>query len=79
MSLSPTASDAVALSPVFTRDRLIRLVQDMDIVGLGKTSIYELIKTGVFPAPCKPGGSASRWSENAVLAWVDDCKAQTVH
>ncbi len=79
MSLSPTATDGIALPAAFVRDRLIRLSQVMDIVGLGKTSIYELIKTGAFPAPCKPGGSASRWSENAALAWIHECKAQTVH
>lgn len=60
-------------------DRLLRLSQVMEIVGLRRTRVYEMIKLGVFPAPCKPGGSASRWSENAVLAWVADCVSLTVH
>lgn len=68
-----------ATSLPLIRDRLIRLSDVMDIIGLGKTRTYEMIKAGEFPAPCKPGGSASRWSENAVLAWVADCMSQTVH
>src|SRR5690348_4502461 len=78
MSPSVSVGDAAAASTLI-RDRLIKLSQVMDMVGLGKTRVYELIKSGDFPAPCKPGGTASRWSENAVLNWVADCKAQTVH
>lgn len=66
-------------SPPFPRDRLLRLSQVMDTIGLGRTRIYEMIKAGEFPAPCKPGGSASRWSENEVLAWLAECVSQRVH
>lgn len=61
------------------RDRLLRLSQVLEIIGLGKTRVYEMIKVGEFPAPCKPGGTASRWSENAVLAWVAECVTPTRH
>lgn len=60
-------------------DRLIRLCEVRNTVGLGKTRIYELIKAGSFPAPCKPGGSASRWSEREVSAWVSECVLERVH
>ena len=61
------------------RDRLMRLVEVKNTVGLGKTRIYELIKHGDFPAPCKPGGSASRWSENEINAWVSECVSERIH
>jgi prophage regulatory protein len=51
----------------------------MEIIGFGKTRVYEMIKAGEFPSPCKPGGSASRWSENEVMAWVADCASQRLH
>lgn len=62
-----------------TRDRLVRLSQVMDMIGLGRTRIYEMIKADEFPAPCKPGGTASRWSENEVLAWLAECVALRTH
>jgi prophage regulatory protein len=49
--------------------KLIRLPQVMERVGLSKTTIYEQIKRGAFPAPTKIG-SASAWSELEVDDWV---------
>jgi prophage regulatory protein len=54
-------------------DRLLRLDQVKEIVGLGKTLIYRLIGEGEFPIPYKPGGSATRWSENEVHRWLSSC------
>lgn len=51
-------------------DRLIMLDAVESIVGLKRTRIYKLIRESDFPAPYKPGGSGSRWSEVEVLAWV---------
>lgn len=75
-----SSSDRNALPTTMpVRDRFLRLSQVMDIIALGKTRIYEMIKIGEFPAPCKPGGSASRWSENEVLVWVTDCASERAH
>lgn len=63
----------------FTSDRLLRLADVKYAVGLGKTRIYEMIKLGTFPPPCKPGGSASRWSENEIHSWVAECVSERVH
>lgn len=51
-------------------DRLIRLPEVENIIGLKRTQIYEMVKTGSFPAPVKIGG-ASRWSLRAVSAWMN--------
>lgn len=50
-------------------DRLLKLEEVKIIVGLGKTMIYRLERAGRFPQRFKPGGCASRWSEQEVLAW----------
>lgn len=47
-------------------DRLLRIKQVMEIVGLSQAMIYRLIKEKRFPQPCKPGGVSSRWSEREV-------------
>ena len=54
-------------------DRLLKLSEVMHRVGLGKTRIYELIAKRLFPAPHKIFG-ASRWSEQEVVAWINDVK-----
>ncbi|MGA1799756.1 AlpA family phage regulatory protein [Sphingomonas sp. 4RDLI-65] len=51
-------------------DRLVMLKVVEDIVGLKRTRIYRLIRESGFPAPYKPGGVGSRWSEAEVRAWV---------
>lgn len=51
-------------------DRLLKLSQVMEIVGLGRTMVYRLIREGKFPAPYKPGGYSSRWSENDIREWL---------
>ena len=58
-------------------DHLLPLKEVIAISGLGKTMIYRLMREGKFPAQHKPGGSASRWSENEVRAWreaLDDAR-----
>lgn len=49
--------------------RIIRLPQVQDMVGLGKTVIYEKIKTGNFPRQIKLG-RLSGWIEAEVQDWI---------
>jgi prophage regulatory protein len=49
--------------------RIIRLPKVKELVGLGKTSIYEKIKDGSFPRPIKLG-RASGWLEGDVYEWI---------
>ncbi len=69
-----THSSLVQSQSAPSADRFLRLEQVKQIVGLGRTMIYGLIKQGSFPAPIKLGINASRWSEQAVLLWLDDQK-----
>lgn len=58
-----------------TTDRLIPFAQVSEIAGLGRTRIYAMIRAGKFPAPYKPGGAGSRWSEAEVRAWLESVKS----
>lgn len=60
-------------------DRFLRLEQVKEIVGLGRTMIYELIKQNAFPAPIKLGINASRWSEQSVFLWLAEQKQSQAH
>lgn len=51
-----------------TQDRSLRLPQVLEIAGVRKSKLYQMIRTGQFPAPAKLG-RASLWSEAKVLDW----------
>lgn len=50
-------------------ERLLRMPQVENMVGLKKTVIYDSIKAGTFPKPIKLG-SASVWIESEIQAWI---------
>lgn len=58
-------------------DRLLRLPEVQERVGLGKTKIYALIGQGGFPRPYALSRRAVRWSEREIGAWIEAiCRPQ---
>ena len=55
-------------------ERFLKLDEVKRRVGLGKSMIYRLIQEGRFPAPYKLSSFASRWSDQEIVAWIDDVK-----
>lgn len=56
--------------PVVPRDRLIRMSEVETLTGLGKTSIYELMKAGKFPRSIRLHARLVAWPETTVLSWI---------
>lgn len=50
--------------------RILRLPQVMEMVGLRKTAVYQRIKENSFPAPIKLG-SASGWIQHDIEDWIN--------
>lgn len=50
--------------------RLIRKPELLGMVGLGNTSLYDLIKRGEFPAPLRLSARSVAWREDEVQAWI---------
>ena len=52
--------------------RVLRMQSVCEKVGLGRSSIYELIAQGQFPRPFRltPGGRAVGWFEADLDAWL---------
>lgn len=73
----PSAQSAPVIRVVLT------LEQVCEITGLGKDTVYRLIREGKFPAPIKVGIRAARWIDHEVEAYIDrkiaerDAKAAT--
>jgi len=55
-------------------DRLLKIDEVKRRVGLGKTMIYRLIQDGKFPAPYKISPFAARWSNQEIVAWIEEVK-----
>lgn len=55
--------------------RFVRLPEVKAITGLGKTSIYELIRDKTFPAPVRLGPRAVGWVRSEIMQWA----AERVH
>lgn len=55
-------------------ERLLQLKQVCNLIGLGKSTIYQMIQNGKFPAPYKLSPGSSRWSEAEILTWIAEVK-----
>lgn len=53
-------------------ERLLRLPEVENIVGLKKSSIYEGVKNSTFPSPVRLSRRAVCWSSSAINAWVNE-------
>lgn len=60
-----------------TTGKYLRLPDVKAETGLGKTSIYQLIREGQFPKPVKISSRAVAWREGAIEAWKADRQAQS--
>ena len=67
--ISEEAVDSKRLDPALNAQRLIRLAEVVAMLGIGRTSVYNYIAAGSFPAPVKVGEKSVRWKLSDVLAW----------
>lgn len=51
----------------------LKLPAVVSMSGKSRSSIYNAIKTGDFPAPVKIGPRAVAWLESAIEKWQDLC------
>ncbi len=51
--------------------RMLRLPEVKQLVGLGRSTIYAMVKRGEFPAPVPLGARAVAWVSTEVTAWLE--------
>lgn len=49
---------------------ILRLTQVREITGLGRSTIYELIRRGEFPSSRQLGRRAVGWISSEIFQWV---------
>lgn len=53
-----------------TPDRILRLPEVLAMVGIGRTLLYELVKSQQFPAPLKLSARTRGWRLSAIEAFL---------
>ena len=66
--ISATSSTPI---PTPNKERLIRLPEVLQRVGICRAAVYRSIKEGVFPAPVAIGVRSVAWSERAIDTWIE--------
>jgi len=70
----PVSQPASTAASHAASSRLLRLEQVLNLCGLGRTLVYDLIGEQKFPAPVKVGRS-SLWLEREIYAWIEQLVA----
>jgi prophage regulatory protein len=52
-------------------DRIIRLPELLQIIGLSTASLYRQMAEGCFPRPVRLGRNAVGWRARSVFLWLD--------
>ena len=51
--------------------RTLRIQTVLELTGLGRSTVYALVKAGRFPKPLRLGPRAVGWRLSDVLAWLE--------
>lgn len=60
-------------------ERFLRLPELINRTSLSRSTIYEYIAIGMFPAPITLGKRAVGWLESEVIAWIEQRIASSRH
>ena len=55
-------------------DRMIKISEVMEKLGVSRAQVYKMIKTKGFPKPVSLGHASARWIESEVNAWINERK-----
>jgi len=55
-------------------DRILRITDLEDLLGVSRSSLYAWMKTGTFPRPFNLGPRAVGWKASDIEAWVEKRK-----
>ena len=53
-----------------TPDRLMSIQEVVEMVGLSRATIYDMVKRNKFPPPYRAGLRAARWRMSDVQKWI---------
>jgi prophage regulatory protein len=54
-------------------NQFLKLTAIISLSGKSRSSIYDAIKKGTFPAPVRIGPRAVAWTSTSIAEWQDSC------
>jgi len=68
-----THKPATIIKPSTDEEKFLKLGEVMSLCKRSRSSVYNAIKSGTFPAPVKIGVRSSAWVKSEITAWIDGC------
>jgi prophage regulatory protein len=62
-----------------TADKILRLDDVLDMLGIGRSTLYRMIKEGTFPSGQKISKRCVGWRYTTVLQWMSRNTAGVIH
>ena len=59
------------------KERLFRIGEVLEITGLSKSVLYEMVNRGDFPRPLRIGLRAVAWRQEDIQQWLDSLPPAT--
>ncbi len=63
--------------PIQDAPTILRRNQVQSRTGLPRSTLYDKIKSGEFPAPISLGVHSVGWLESEISAWIESCVQQS--
>lgn len=57
-------------------DRFMRIPEVAHVTGLSRSTIYNCVEDGTFPAPVRLTARAIAWKESEIREWMDNRKRE---
>lgn len=58
-------------------EKLLRIKEVIDTVGLARSTIYLKLKINEFPKPISVGIRAKRWKSSDIQSWIKNCEQKS--
>ncbi|WP_175908020.1 AlpA family phage regulatory protein [Burkholderia sp. BCC1640] len=55
-------------------NRVLRIIDVIEAVGVKKSTIYQWVKDGKFPVPLRLGTRSVGWRQSDVESWLSACE-----
>lgn len=70
--LANELGQAIGATPAHSDESMLRLPDVERVIGLSRSKIYQLVRSGDFPQPTKLGPKYSGWFASEVQQWIQE-------
>ena len=60
-------------------DRILRVREVVDLVGMHRSTLYKMMGRGEFPRPLRIGPNSRGWRQSDIDAWLANLEEVEIH